>query len=245
MDIATAPERRLPSDRAFFTAMAVLVLLSTFLGFAPSFYLRFAMAPPHPLEPLTPLVFAHGLIFSLWILLFGVQTALVGTGNIALHRRLGLVGVLLVAIMIPLAIIVAIGGIHRPLTAAPGVSPLSWAALSLLDAPVFGGLIISALSQRRRPQVHKRLMLCAMVDMMRPSLGRFLPMLGLPGPVALIGPLLFLLPLIGWDLLTRGKVQPATIVGSVAVAAVTIATVLVWSTPPWLTFARMLSTLPL
>jgi hypothetical protein len=33
------------------------------------------------------------------------------------------------------------------------------------------------------PQTHKRLMLLAMVDMIRPSLGRLLPMLGAPGPV--------------------------------------------------------------
>lgn len=227
-------------ERRFFTGMALVVLASTFLGFAPTYYLRFAMTPPHPVEPLNPLVFAHGLVFSAWVVLFAVQTGLVAAGRVDLHRRMGVAGVVLVAVMVPLAVATAIGGMHRPLTAPPGIAPQSWVAISILDVPVFAGLIVAGLVNRRRAATHKRLMLCAMVDMLRPSLGRLLPMLGVGGPLPLLLPLAFLLPLVAYDLAARGRVHGATLAGTAAVAGVTILTPVVWSTPAWLAFAAML-----
>jgi hypothetical protein len=234
---AVSRQAALTAERRFFTGMALVVLLSTFLGFAPTYYLRFAMTPPHPVEPLVPYVFVHGLLYSAWVLLFVAQTGLVAAGRTDLHRRLGIAGIWLIAIMIPVGLMVALGGVARPLTAAPGISPLSWLAIPLLDLPVFSGLIVTALIKRRVPATHKRLMLIAMIDMIRPSLGRLLPMLGAPGPVPLLAPLLFLLPLIVWDWRMRGRVHPATLWGSLLVAGVTILTLAIWMTPAWLAFA--------
>jgi hypothetical protein len=225
------------AERRFFTGMALVVLLCTFLGFAPTYYLRFALTPPHPVEPLVPYVFLHGLLFSAWVLLFMVQTSLVAAGRIDLHRRLGIAGMWLIAAMIPMALVVSLGGVNRPLTAPPGLSPLSWLAISLLDIPLFGGLIVTALIKRRVPATHKRLMLIAMIDMVRPSLGRLLPMLGVPGPLPLLLPLLLLLPLVAWDIKSRGRVHSATLWGSLLVAGLTILTLAIWSTTPWLAFA--------
>jgi hypothetical protein len=233
----------LSSERLFFISMALIVLLSTFIGFAPSFYLRGIVAAPHPFEPLTPLVLAHGLIFSAWILLFTVQVALVGAGRLDLHRRLGILGFGLIALMIPLGILAGIYGIGRPLTAPPGLDPRSWAALPLLDVPVFGGLILVGLMNRRRPQVHKRLMLIAMVDMLHPTLGRALGYLGMPGSLVGLTIIVFLIPLIIWDLRHGGKVRPATAWGSGVVAARILLTPVIWGTAAWMSFAGWLYSL--
>ena len=115
------------------------------------------------------------------MILFLVQTLLVSAGRTDIHRRLGLIGAWLVAAMIPTALVVAVLGVGRPLTAAPGVSPLSWLAVPLLEVPVFSTLIITALFKRRDSATHKRLMLLAMMDLLRPSLGRLLPLLGAGG----------------------------------------------------------------
>jgi len=240
MTATSVARPRISGERLFFSGMALLVLLSTFLGFAPTYYLRFAGPPPHPVEPLIPLVFAHGLVFSAWVLLFVTQTLLVATGRLARHKTLGVLALVLALAMIPLGIAVGIGGIHRPLTAPPGISPLSWAAIPLLDVPVFGGLILVALHYRRQSQVHKRLMLCAMVDMLRPSLGRLLPALGVPGALPLLLPMIFLLPLIAYDLITHRKVQPATAWGTLVVVVASVLPLVVWNTPAWLAFAGWL-----
>jgi hypothetical protein len=228
------------SERLFFTGMALLVLLCTFVGFAPSYYLRGIVPAAHPYEPLNGLVHAHGLVFTAWVLLFLVQTSLVAAGRVDLHRRLGLLGFALVALMIPLGLLVGVYGIGRPLTAPPGIDPRSWAALPLLDVPVFGGLIIAGLLNRRRPAVHKRLMLLAMINMLDPTLGRAFAMAGLPGigvAIIIIG---FVLVLAAWDRRMAGRVLPVTIWAGGVVIARQIITPLIWTTPAWMSFAAWL-----
>lgn len=243
--MATQAIRRpgLTGERRFFTGMALLVLLCTFLGFAPSYYLRGLVPAPHPYEPLNPLVHAHGIVFSAWVLLFLVQTSLVAGHRVDLHRRLGLLGVGLVALMIPLGLAVGVLGIGRPLTAPPGIDPRSWAALPLLDVPLFGGLIIAGLITRRRPAVHKRLMLLAMINMLDPTLGRTFAMAGLPpvGVSLIIGS--FVMVLAAWDRTTAGRVLPVTIWAGGLVIARQIITPLVWTTPAWVSFAGWLYSL--
>lgn len=78
---AVRPQIGLHGERRFFTIMAGIVLASTFIGFAPTYYLRFALPVMHPVEPLTPLVFVHGLVFSAWVLPFMAQIALVAIGR--------------------------------------------------------------------------------------------------------------------------------------------------------------------
>lgn len=232
-------------EHRFFLAMAATILTLTMIGFAPSYYLRAFIAPPHPMEPLNPLVHLHGLVFSAWVMLFMVQAGLISAGKRHIHRQLGLFGVLLVAIMIPLAIAVGIAGIDRPLTAPPGIDPLAWAALPLLDVPVFGGLIIAALAMRHRSDVHKRLMLVAMIDMVQPSAGRLIGMSGVPGEA--VGPLsglvvvLLLVVLIVRDWLVTRRFHPAAMIGSAIVVARIALTPVIWSTPAWMDFARWLS----
>lgn len=232
-------------EHRFFLTMAAVILLLTLIGFAPSYYLRTIVPPSRPMEPLNPLVHLHGVVFSAWVVLFMVQAGLISAGKRHIHRQLGMFGMILVAMMIPLAIAVGIAGIDRPLTAPPGIDPLSWAALPLLDAPVFGGLIIAALAMRHRPDVHKRLMLVAMINMVQPSAGRLLGMLHLPGeavgPLSGLAVLVLLTILLVRDRLVTRRFHPATVIGSAIVFARIVITPMVWSTGPWLSFARWIS----
>src|SRR3546814_2251054 len=50
-------------DRAFFTAVALALLASTFAGFAPTYFLRGLSGA----APLSPLVIVHGAANSAWI----------------------------------------------------------------------------------------------------------------------------------------------------------------------------------
>jgi hypothetical protein len=175
------------------------------------------------------------------VLLFVAQTWLVAGRQIALHRRLGGLSAWLLAVIIPLAVAVGIGGIHRPLTAPPGIPPLQWAAVPLLGILGFSVLVVAALLARRDSPTHKRLMLCAMVALLDPSLGRLSPALGVEGPAALLVFLVFLAPLVVWDLVTLRRLHPATIVGSLVVIATAVGTLLVWTTPAWLAFAGALA----
>ena len=95
--MATFAQRRtrgsLRSERAFFLSMMAAIFFLVVWGFAPSFYLRSVMAPP-PTHIDWPgwigwMFIAHGLLFSLWLLLFAVQTVLIGSKQLRLHKAIG------------------------------------------------------------------------------------------------------------------------------------------------------------
>ncbi len=227
---------QLSADRRFFTTMALVIAAAVAIGFAPSFYLRGIVPPAHPYEPVTPLVLLHGAVFSFWVMLFVTQAMLAGSGRVDLHMRVGVLGFVMVPLMLVIGTLVGLHGIDRPLTAPPGIAPLTWAAMPLLDVPVFVGLMAAALAFRGTPHVHKRLMLIAMIDMLQPAVGRmsFIP---LPIPATtLLAPAIALAMLVWWDLRTRGRVERATIIGSLIVMGVLLIRPMIWSSQAWLGF---------
>ncbi|MDX1562517.1 MAG: hypothetical protein R3305_06295 [Gammaproteobacteria bacterium] len=142
--------------------MTAVLVVCVFAGFAPTFFLRpFFDAAPLP----SVLVIVHGVVYSVWMLLFAVQVSLAETGSIRLHRRIGLGGGALAALMLVLGI--ATGAeIAQRMTALdelpPGIPPagfIFW--LSVITAIVFAAMIATAIRFRHQPQVHKRLMLIA------------------------------------------------------------------------------------
>jgi hypothetical protein len=85
--MATAVATALPKpvaagryDRAFYSSIAIAMALTALVGFGPAYYFKaFGQTPMTTLTggPMTVLVHAHGALFTAWVLLFIVQTALV------------------------------------------------------------------------------------------------------------------------------------------------------------------------
>ncbi|HEX5475859.1 MAG TPA: hypothetical protein VFX12_14460 [Vicinamibacterales bacterium] len=85
-DSVAPPRRR--SGRFFYRGIAIAAILTVFAGFARTYFLKaWTGAPALPL-----LIHVHGLVFSLWLLLFLGQTILVARRRMGWHRRLGVVG---------------------------------------------------------------------------------------------------------------------------------------------------------
>ena len=82
-------------DHVFYTSMAAVVTGIVFVGFGPTFYLR----PHFTSRPLPTLLVVHGLLFSSWIVLLLLQSSLVAAGRILLHRRIGVLGGIVAALM--------------------------------------------------------------------------------------------------------------------------------------------------
>src|SRR5258706_3287335 len=85
-------------DRIFYTGMSVAAIVTVFVGFAPTYYLKSQFQN----LPLTLLVHAHGLVFTSWILLFMTQTVLVAKRRVDIHRRPGDPGPALAAVAVGL-----------------------------------------------------------------------------------------------------------------------------------------------
>jgi hypothetical protein len=245
LQAATRPAaQKLSGEHRFFSLASLAMLAITGIGFAPSFYLRGIVPLPHPFEPLVPLVVLHGLLFSTFLLLFVAQTWLVAAGRSDLHRRVGKTIYVLLPLMIVVGLATGLGGVSRPLTAPPGISPFSWLAVPLLNVPVFGTLLTLGIMQRFRSAEHKRYMYLAMTDMMAPGFGR----MPLPVPPAamvltaqVILPALLVIALIAWDIKSTGRPNPISIIAGSAVIAVAAATPFIWNTSGWLHFAQWVS----
>src|SRR5438876_11241063 len=82
----TKPSIGLPGrryDHLFFSAMALLILATVFVGFARTYYLAGVFHAPLP----SLIIHLHGAAFSCWVLLLVTQTSLVSAGRVDIHRR--------------------------------------------------------------------------------------------------------------------------------------------------------------
>jgi hypothetical protein len=223
--------------RHFFVAMAALVILTVFAGFAPSFYLRSAFHPDHELSIL---LHVHGLVFSAWIILFLVQTVLIAKGSRRLHQRLGWFTVGVAVLMLLLVGGATVEQMRRGLPVEASATNIS---LNLFGAIMFGVPVIGAIYYRKRPDWHKRFMLCATLALLgAPILRLILLSPNVEFSTAVILGFVFLdllfLPCFAYDLLIRGRIHPAfTYALTLFIASeITMANLPSWG--PWLHFSR-------
>lgn len=227
------------SEHRFFAVMALTIAVTTFVGFAPSYYL----APVFKARPLSMLVHVHGAVFTAWILLYFAQTALVATGRTDIHRVVGPVAVLLAFAMVPLGIATAIitkqvaAAHHLPPPGPPLVFPLG----AILT---FAVLVGAGVTMRKRAAWHKRLMLLATVAILTTPLARITRFTHIGLSPAFGGMILtdvILAALVLYDVRTRGRLHPATIWGGSFFLATQLIRIGLNMTPAWQAFAKHLT----
>ena len=226
-------------ERLFYTGMAAAFVLTVFAGFARTYYLR----PYFSSQPLTPLLHLHGLVFTSWLALFLAQTALVAAKRTDVHRRLGVAGALLAALVVCVgtatAIIRAKGADVPP--GAP--SPLVFLTIPLGDMLVFAVLVGAGFYFRRRAEAHKRLMLLATIAILPAATAR-LPFAFIQqvGPLAFFGLAdLFILACLLYDLAARRRLHRATLLGGLLIVVSQPLRLAIGQTQAWLTFAHWLT----
>jgi len=133
-----------------------------------------------------PLLHLHGVLFSTWPLLFIVQARLAASGRLDRHRALGYVGISLVTAMLFAGVAVAIDGLRTNLAAGfESARAFTIVPLSILLS--FVGLVVAAIANVGRPEVHMRLMTAATVTLLPPAIARILFFLIAPEGVAAPG----------------------------------------------------------
>lgn len=243
--VAAAPSQRSRAryDRIFYSSMAIGMALTVLVGFGPTYYTKvFGHEPMATFsgDPMTPLVHAHGLLFTAWVLLFVVQTTLVARRRVAIHRRLGIAGALLAGAMVVVGALAALKLAARGV-APPGIHPLSFALIPLGDVFLFAVFVAAALRMRSNREAHKRLMLLAYVNIITAAVARLPGMLPL-GPLAFYG-LAFVFVLLGiiYDLLSRHRVHPVYVWGGAGFALSVPLRLAVSTTDAWKSVAQILT----
>jgi len=122
-----------------------------------------------------------------------------------------------------------------------GGDPRTFFAIPIGDIIVFGVLVTAAIVERRRSDAHKRLMLLATISLLTAAVARFLAQVGMGGPLGLfLGTDLFVLIVVAYDFISRGRVLPATLWGAAMVAGFKPLLYVLSGTAPWLALADAL-----
>lgn len=160
---------RQPTRPRLFLWMGALAVVVAVVGFAKTFF--------HPLLAGifggSFVVYAHAVFLFGWVAFFLSQTLLVHRRSLTLHRKMGWAGAAL-AIGVVLSTL-AIGTLASRRIAASGEMAQAEAELLviMIEMLMFAALILYAVQSRKKPEVHKRLMLLALIQVLAPAWFRF------------------------------------------------------------------------
>ena len=156
---------RAPSgpDHRFYVTIALATMAFLAAGFWRSFYLR----PLYASVGLPPLLQLHGLVFTAWPLLVVAQTSLVGAGRVRAHQLVGLGGIGLALLMVLLGLVTTL--VRGPVHPDP---PVLY-AVAFGDLGLFAVFFAGAVVNRDVADVHKRLMVLALVATVGTGVGRW------------------------------------------------------------------------
>jgi hypothetical protein len=238
-------------DRWFFIGVGLLMILLNFFAFGPAIIDPSGRRMP---LPLTPLVAAHVAVSAAFLFVFLAQATLVATGRTDVHRRLGIFGALLAAALIVLGYFALVGEARRgfdlsgdlsSLPAPPGTE-VAVTMSPVIQLLLFGILFGAGLAYRHRPELHKRLILLAVLGILsQPPITHVITHWSALHPWApLLFPLssaAFLAPSAIHDKVVDGRIHPVSIWVPIAVFVVQIAFfAVIAATPLWGAIAKWL-----
>lgn len=220
-----APGAAVATRTRFYLWMAVAMAATAFLGFAPTFWVPLAQGVPERIG----VIAIHGTLFFGWSLFVIYQAWLVGSGQVARHRDVGIVGVSLATAMVIFGVLAAINSGIRADAIKAGAAGEAFMIVPLAAMLTFAVLITAAILNSRNAEWHKRLIISATAVLLEAAIARpfivYLVMGGHPPPfqgtVGLAGfnapppPVMGVLPpaLIGLGFIVAGMVRDWRVLG--------------------------------
>jgi hypothetical protein len=215
--------------------MSVVILGIVYFGFAHSYFLAGTVRAPLP----NVLIHIHGAVFTSWIVLLLIQSALVVTHNVRIHRKLGMWGFGLAASMFVLGILAGVDAMRRG-EAIWGLDPEGFFAVPVTDITLFAILIYAAFRARSNPEAHKRLILIATLAICDAAIARF-PIAALQQHIIYQDFLIYvlLLTVVAYDLTSLRRVSRTTIWASALVVLFHLTRIPLGHSAPWHAFASL------
>jgi hypothetical protein len=194
----------------FFARSAMLMLALVLASFSFTYFGPMATGS----KRFSIVLHIHGAAYFTWMLLYAWQTRLVATGRVARHRELGLAGIALSSLMVPLGVALAIEAARRR-TAAGNPHPFDFTLYNVVDISTFTIMMTAAIAAvTRHPDWHRRFTFGAALCLVGPSLSRWLRVIPEATPWTDLLPNLsadlFLIALLLHDRRVFGRVHPAT-----------------------------------
>jgi hypothetical protein len=229
--------RRAGFRSSFHLVLALLMAGAVVYGFSRT--IDDNLIHPRIARPL--LLYVHAVVFGAWISIYVLQTALIRTGGVRLHRRLGLAWLCIGAAIPFLGVSTAI--VMRRFDIIHFHRTLQFLAIPLWDMVAFTSCFVLGALWRKRPEFHRRLMFLATCTLIDAGLNRF----PLPDVWSNAGWFYFaidslVLIAIARDLRVQHRVHPVFAIGMPLIVVGQVVTWTLWQHPPaaWIGFCRIL-----
>ena len=195
-------------NKYFYFFMSLLIAVVVVYGFSYTVDKNLI----HPTVPRPFVLYVHAAIFSGWLLFFILQSTLVRTHNLRLHRAIGWFGVALGAVIPVLGISTAITMARFNILHFHSISAASDLIIPFFDMIAFTIPFALAIYWRKNPEFHRRLLLIACCALTAAAFGRFPPHL-LPPVWFYAGVDLLILLGAGRDLLVNNRIHSVYLYG--------------------------------
>lgn len=229
LPVFPAGKAQTAKGRWFFLAVVLLMFAAIAYVESPRFFL---VGFYHPPDFKSAVIHVHVAVVASWMLVLLAQAVLWWFRNYRWHRALGTAGMALAALMLVMGMLATADMLAREPEA------LHRAIVPFLQITMFSFFVGLAYWKRADREAHKRLILLAMVD---PLFGVLVPVTHrLMGPVEQYANLswVFLLLLAAYDLVTRKRLHPVTVWGSLLLMAVQDVRVPLGQTAAWTAVAE-------
>lgn len=233
---ARRPLERHPWDRYFYIGYVVAACIVVFIGFGPTYYYR--LFSPDAVIP--TIVHVHAFIFSLWMLLWLVQTILVEKGRVDLHVKLGIAGIAVALAVIVVGYLTAVSGARTGYLGPNAERNIEFSrmfmAVPMRDVVWFAVCFALAMYFRHKPEIHKRLMLIIFYGSLLLVVGARIPL-----PFASIVGFGFSLAPPIYDAITQRRVPWLHLSAFFLILITTVLTALISGTEGWKNIADWLT----
>jgi hypothetical protein len=230
------------SPYRFYVRMAGVMIVIAIAGFIPTYWAPVARGSFSG----APILHAHGLLFTAWLLVFLLQARFAAAGRFERHRMLGFAGVSLATAMLFVGVGVSLHSMEQGIARGLEHDARSFAIVPLTIITGFVVLVGAAIANVRRSDIHMRLMLVASISMLPPAFARLIRLatgnvsaaIGNTPPVAftlipnLLADLLIVAAIVH-DWRTRGRPHPVYLLAGGALLLVQVGRVPLADTAAW------------
>lgn len=217
----------------FFTTIAVVGIIAILVGFSKTFIIPIISGT----KTWPWAIYAHaGFVFG-WVLIFLTQSLLIQSKKYNTHISIGRWAAL-IAVGAAVSIIPAsLYQVERELKEGLGQTAISSIVGSLASAIMFLTLVILGIVNRKRPQVHKRLMLLATILLIWPAWFRwrhYFPSVERPDIwfAVVLADSLIIVAFI-WDWLRNKRIHPALLCGGFFIIAENVIEIVLFDSSGW------------
>lgn len=227
-------------ESRFFTTLARAMGFVVLLAYGRSFYLGGWSSSATLAAPADRILSLYGAVLTAWFVLLVLQTTLVRSGFMQLHRRVGLFGMFIAALVFAIGCYDALLQAGRAEVNSFGMAARDFLIVPLTDLLLFGVCVLAAYSARHGKKSHKRWIVLAAISVLGVMVAHLLPLSILSTAGYLLTYLfadVFLVALALWDLKSLGRLHPVTLWGGILLVGSQVTRLLLVETAAWEKFA--------